>query len=253
MFSVVMGSGASKGEIPDELNDDAFDDDDVVDREGEDFHKKLENKRRLDALKLQQQKQKSSFFGRKKALEQPQKPPKIVGLEDSDDEDFKAAKAKASADETEIKNGLNELEQTFNSLGLVGKKMWKDESYDDETTRSFATSGRWNKNGVEGGDGGGVAFDGVERQDSAASNEFLTQSYSQHSRFPPRNSISRQHIHGFHGGHGGLGQKKAALKFSWDEDNAQLPTTRETEEWTYKKVRRTIGVAIYNCSFLLEA
>lgn len=229
-----MGSGASKGEIPDEFNDDAFDDDDVSsggDREGQDFHQKLENKRRLDALKAQQQKQKASFFGRKKAAsEQQRKPPKIVGLEDSDDEDVKAAKAKARDDETEIKNGLNELEQTFNSLGLVGKKMWKDQSYDDETTRSFANSGRWDKNG-ENICGGGM----VARQDSAGSNEFLSQSYSQHSRFPPRNSISRQHIHGFNGGHA-VGHKKTALKFSWDEHNMELPSSRESEEWTYKKV-----------------
>eukprot|EP00095_Tigriopus_kingsejongensis_P000894 maker-scaffold409_size180341-snap-gene-0.26 protein:Tk00894 transcript:maker-scaffold409_size180341-snap-gene-0.26-mRNA-1 annotation:"PREDICTED: uncharacterized protein LOC100954360" len=212
-----MGSGASK------RVDDGFEDEDIFDEDYEENIQRQMEEKRIATRNKEKEKKLINIFGAKKP------PPRVVGMLDSDEEDApRDTKVKSKFDlrpkdvDKELKEEINELEHTFNSLGLVGKKMWTDTDYSEETTRKLASSGRWNNNNAQ------------ENPGSANSNEYLTQSYSQHSRFPPRTSHSRQRQPT--GYHLQLGAKnnQRPLKFSWDgPDN--LPKNKESEEWTYKK------------------
>ncbi|TRY71017.1 hypothetical protein TCAL_10834 [Tigriopus californicus] len=212
-----MGSGTSK-EDGSFANDDFLDQDYDQEYERQLAQKRVETKNR--SVHTNEPKKLRNIFAQAKS------PPKIVGLEDSDDESpnlpkATGQKANQKGDDPELKTELNELENTFNSLGIVGKKLWTDSDYSESTTQEMASSGRWNNNN--------------STPDSAQSNEFLTQSYSQHSRFPPRTSHSRQRrlSSSYHMQSNSRNIQKP-LKFSWDTPS-NLPKNKESEDWTYKK------------------
>lgn len=215
-----MGSGTSKGENS-PASDDFLDQDYDQEYEWQLAQKRIEAKQK--SLATSEPKKLRNIFAQAKP------PPKIIGLEDSDDESPNLPKATGKkpnqkGDEQQLKSELNELENTFNSLGIVGKKLWTDSDYSESTTQEMASSGRWNNNKSD------------SAPVSAQSNEFLTQSYSQHSRFPPRTSHSRQRrlSTSYHMQLGSKNMQKP-LKFSWDTPN-NLPKNKESEDWTYKKV-----------------
>ena len=239
-----MGNGASQ-QTDNRLED--------SDNDSEDYEE-LEKAAQQKAKAAKQQKQTK---GNRKKDNSPGKdknkivPPKIIGLEDTDDDEPAETKGKKSffgrnksknkdsslKDDKKLKEDLDDLDRTFSSLGLVGKNMWNDNDYSEDNTRTFATTGRWENN--------------IEAPEA---NNFLNSSYSSHTRFPRgagHKTISH-HSHNPHNRLNALNTTQKTLKFSWDDTQDKLPKDRGTEDWKYTKVRILIRILAKRICFSIN-
>jgi hypothetical protein len=237
-----MGNGAAKNSVKDISGGGEAGGDFDIEGENDEYYARLEEQ--ATAKSTGQKTQLGGLFGagKKKKEEKQAKAPKIVGLIDSDDEEYSVPRAvagvaarnarpqvrpEAVGGENNLKEDINDLEKTFGSLGIatIEKRAGK-------TQTSFsAPSGTI-----------GTAI-GVDR------NEFLaSSSFSNHTRFPPGASAGgTRHNHQFTkpsvaGRRASVVAPGAAalpggskLKFSWDQQQGQIGI-REAEDWTYKKV-----------------
>ena len=203
-----MGTGGSKpgggGEAGSDLKN-HLDDDLKLDAE---YERTLEQRRKEIAW----QKNGGSASNSDQKSNQRIKPPKIVGLEESDDEEATSKPPRGRRKEENDIRVIDDLNKTFDDLGFaVGQARSQNVRKESD--------GKWEDE----------------------TNEYLNMSMT-HTRFGPGTSMGRRHSSTMTAGpqnRGGVPvPAQRNLKFSWD--NSKLPPDKENEEWTYKKVRNSL-------------